>query len=61
MLAALSQKKISCAAFKSATDSADRSQSIVIYDVQEVENEIGTEKVSEVPLEASEKLSVTDC
>ena len=36
--AAFSQKKISCAAVKSATDSADRSQNIVIYDVQEVEN-----------------------
>ena len=41
--------------------SADCSQSIVIYDVQEVENEIWTEKVSEVPLEVSEKPSVKAC
>ena len=58
--AALSQKKIS-AAVRSATDSEDQSQNLIIHGVQESDSEVLRDTVSDILQEIGERPIVTDC
>ena len=58
--AALAPKKIQ-AAVKSASEKDDRSRNVIIYGAEEADQEMLSDKVSEILLEIGEKPTVRDC